>query len=77
MPAQVPVGGAGAEAGGGTHHVVEGLLEQRGRRAGWGPPRHSQSLPAHAAKEGWDLWPASASVSAPPYLDLRLPHRLD
>ena len=65
MPAQVPVGGAGAEAGGGTHHVVEGLLEQRGGRAGWGPPRQSQSLPAHAAKEGWDLGLWSSALVLP------------
>ena len=73
VPAQTPVGGAGAEAGGGAHHVVEGLLQQRWRGGGWGPCRRPESLPTHAAMEGWDLGPAWGS----PYLDLRLPQRLD
>ena len=55
MPAQVPVGGAGAEAGGSADDVVESLLEQGGRGAWWSPRHRSQSLPTHAATEGWDL----------------------
>ena len=57
VPAQSPVGGAGAEAGGGTHDVVECLLQERGRSGRWSPRHRPQSLPAHAAMEGWDVWP--------------------
>ena len=58
VAAQVPVGGAGAEAGGGTDHVIECLLQERWRSGGRGPCRRPESLPAHAAMEAGDLWPA-------------------
>ena len=46
VPLEAPVGPGVAEAGSGAHHVVECLLEERGRstRSGWGGARSTDAV---------------------------------